>query len=1461
MHIDMYEELMYSTLLILEPFINAKTITNESSCRAVKNFSFIIEKKTLSIKSISIAVDFLEKTRVSFKNPNESNFMIFYMIIEFFPENLKKDLKLKKSTNIYEILKINDAKAPNFNKNKDYYKLIEDSFQILGFNQEEIHSIYKILSAIIHLGEPISEENSKIIQELLEISTNSLDIILKNKQYFGIWLYSKLLKWIVKKINMVFLAQINTSTPISENMLWVKKIYEENYKNSYINPPSNVNNSNMMSTFTGLNKNDNNNSCFISNSSVNTPKHNNNNNLNTNTSNSCNYGFLHLIDFFGVKPKSTKSDNFLGFFEFKVNYFYEKIHQIYLKETFKDEEVNFLQEGLIKNCEFIDFKDNLPIIELIEKPTHGLFEFFKKSIEMNNFKYDEKMLEDIMARDGNDIFFTGKMTKKTHSFVIIHSFNEIYYSIDDIFEDLRREAVIDSMKKTWFIELTSLNSSNKLIPLILKPNKTKITSSYTANFIQRFQMKAENLMNSLSFCEKRIVFCIDVEKNCENLVNKLKFNSIFCLYQSQIFELNNLIIRYKDEFLYKIDYLKFYQDFKELLGTSTEIFMKEKVLDHKLLCEKIIQSNFAEYLNSRILLGKTKIYLKSEIYQKLESKKTLILSKKNSLKSDKFFSSPQFKVTLKLSIHGLKQVIKVIIEFQKRFRAKCLRKKFLRKKKALTLIENYCVQSTVKEFFKKYRIQVKNMVLKNQKLKKLIKLIQISKNSLLREYFLRYLQTVQFEKAYSFKKDNDNFNIKSPIKHKPTKTIQSDAILKQLEREKSVDFKKKNSIISATPLISTEMSLGKLLKNKLMKSLENKSIFERFTKKKTDNSYKSSSFIDESMSLDCLANPPLEEIKAISSSSTSNNIKESISEYNELEDMLESGNFEQKRRKCVIAKSFLEYENRSTKSLLEEYLEYKFKKEPVLVEFEQLPMSNDVYLDFESLDQRFIEELRKEYFEETWKKIIIERTIWGSKQKYAKLMSFQGKLMDHPLLDLPSKYKDLAKLMFKYILQYSDDRKTKFPKSTQLNKLINIILFENNCSFLQDEIYLQIIKQLSNNPSPKSTKQLLNLLAIISSIIPPSSNILMSVLNFLYIKASLNVEFNEEFAMKCKYIFVRISKTFEIGGRKNIPMDMELSCIEHTKQILYQIYFLTGEHVLIGCESYTLIKELKDSILNRFKLTSNRGNYLGIFYTVHVEKDNILTLDDGFLDDKTKIMDILAKWDSFKKNNMKTGFSFISRIYIRIRASFDYEANHSNDDITLVYIQSVYEFLNDRYAVNEKDILNLASTKMAVDYGDFSEEKVRFLKINIQDYIPKSRLEVYQPQIWIDRILVNYLQLKTYSKTQAKQLFLSYLKKFESFNAQVYKAKLIISEEILQNCIENSENNEKLLIWKIDGLLIGEDEKKIEEKIKYKEIIKWGRIGKKGVYLSKENDQKRVFNVFSEKYKDLEFLLRFYANK
>lgn len=475
-------------------------------------------------------------------------------------------------------------------------------------------------------------------------------------------------------------------------------------------------------------------------------------------------------------------------------------------------------------------------------------------------------------------------------------------------------------------------------------------------------------------------------------------------------------------------------------------------------------------------------------------------------------------------------------------------------------------------------------------------------------------------------------------------------------------------------------------------------------------------------------------------------------------------------------------------------------------------------------------------------------------------MCYQNKLLEAPLLDFPKKYHKTCKKCFKYILQYSGDRKTKFPINRQIEKLLKILLQWEHDQ-MRDEVFLQLIKQINKNPNVLSLQNLYKLLSIISSFIAPSEKFYFILLNYIVKKIAAE----PENSTVLKYSFVRMMKTKEKGPRKNLPLANEVSCIEQLKMILIPIYFLSGEHFIANIESYTTAGEIIDEITKRFKLSDRREN-LGLFLVSKLRKNLEIFEDETFLSEEDNFLDYLASCEKMKKEmeNYQITFTIIFKIAYFFDTTFQ-----SNDDITLFYIQMVHEYLQGKFLLTEENVIFLASCKMAIDHGDFSAEKVRFLKINIEDYIPNNFIEVHKPQTWIDRILINYLQMKTYSKVLSKKRFLEFLKKFKTFASHQYtvvysleKTGLGLKQGVLEKRIEVSVQQNRLIIIKSNEILICQGKSLLDDAVS----VSYDLIKNMHMKEDAENhliieEAEKKHHMVNSKAKDIEKIVKFYLKK
>ncbi|XP_072050806.1 LOW QUALITY PROTEIN: myosin-IIIb-like [Amphiura filiformis] len=159
---------------LLEAFGNAQTTMNDNSSRFGKYIQ--LKFKDGQVMGAKISEYLLEKSRVIHQNPGEENFHIFYyMMAGLSPEQQKKyhigdPAKYKNLNNGPGCLKNNPAGV------KKHFTSLTNAMDLVGFLDEEIDEMYKILSAVLSMGEiqfGANDDDSAVVQD----STQSIQTI------------------------------------------------------------------------------------------------------------------------------------------------------------------------------------------------------------------------------------------------------------------------------------------------------------------------------------------------------------------------------------------------------------------------------------------------------------------------------------------------------------------------------------------------------------------------------------------------------------------------------------------------------------------------------------------------------------------------------------------------------------------------------------------------------------------------------------------------------------------------------------------------------------------------------------------------------------------------------------------------------------------------------------------------------------------------------------------------------------------------------------------------------------------------------------------------------------------------------------------------------------------------------------------------------------------------------------
>lgn len=135
---------------ILESFGNGRTNRNDNSSRFGKYMDLHFDYKFDPIGG-EIQHYLLEKSRVVKQQPGERNFHAFYQLMFGQDDDRADKYGLTQSAEQY--CYINQGQCCQIDKidDRSNYKQVMEALQIVGFSNEEISTVWKIIAAILHL--------------------------------------------------------------------------------------------------------------------------------------------------------------------------------------------------------------------------------------------------------------------------------------------------------------------------------------------------------------------------------------------------------------------------------------------------------------------------------------------------------------------------------------------------------------------------------------------------------------------------------------------------------------------------------------------------------------------------------------------------------------------------------------------------------------------------------------------------------------------------------------------------------------------------------------------------------------------------------------------------------------------------------------------------------------------------------------------------------------------------------------------------------------------------------------------------------------------------------------------------------------------------------------------------------------------------------------------------------------
>ncbi|XP_032403135.1 unconventional myosin-X isoform X2 [Xiphophorus hellerii] len=468
------EQAIVQSSPIMEAFGNAKTVYNNNSSRFGK-FIQLHFSECGNIQGGCVIDYLLEKNRVVRQNPGERNYHIFYALLAGASKEDKSLYFLEDPAESFHYLSQSGCLKDKSLNDKELYNSVMEALKVLGFTEEEIRDMFKLLSGVLQLGnmefmlaggaqittKQVVSNASELLGldafQLSEVLTQrsiilrgeeicsplTIEQAIDSRDSVAMALYSQCFSWIILKINQKIKGK-------------------ENFKS------------------------------------------------------------IGILDIFGFENFEVNR-----FEQFNINYANEKLQAYFNKHIFSLEQLEYNREGV--QWDAIDWMDNAECLDLIEKKL-GLLALVNEESRFPKGT-DFTLLEKLHSRHSTNPYYV-KPRVADHQFGIKHYAGEVLYDVRGILEknrDTFRDDILNMLKDSrldfiydLFEKVGSRNNEEKMGTARRKPTVSS-----------QFRDSLHALMATLSASNPFFIRCIkpNMEKNPnvfdpEIVLNQLRYSGM-----------------------------------------------------------------------------------------------------------------------------------------------------------------------------------------------------------------------------------------------------------------------------------------------------------------------------------------------------------------------------------------------------------------------------------------------------------------------------------------------------------------------------------------------------------------------------------------------------------------------------------------------------------------------------------------------------------------------------------------------------------------------------------------------------------------------------------------------------------------------------------------------------------------------------------------------------------------------
>lgn len=353
---------------------------------------------------------------------------------------------------------------------------------------------------------------------------------------------------------------------------------------------------------------------------------------------------------------------------------------------------------------------------------------------------------------------------------------------------------------------------------------------------------------------------------------------------------------------------------------------------------------------------------------------------------------------------------------------------------------------------------------------------------------------------------------------------------------------------------------------------------------------------------------------------------------------------------------------------------------------------------------------------------------------------------------------------------------------------------------LQDEIYCQIMKQMTSNSNRLSLSRGWQLMWLCTGLFAPSPILMRHCKHFLESRP------REPLSAVCQQ---RLQGMISKNPRKLPPHFVEVESIQQdSTQIFHKIYFPNETDEIFEVSSTSTIKDLCQSIASHLGLVSEDG------YGLYLKTANkpMQSLDDEkyFFDSLREASDPPKKLKRVRDGNMgRVPYLVIlkRKLWFNVSPGKDLVA-----DLIFHFPQELPKYLQGCHDCTKEDMIKLAGLLFRVQVDSDRSQFVMIPKM-LKDLVPADQLKMMSPEEWKKHVISSYNLQSGITVQEAKINFLRTISSWPTFGSSFFDAK--------QTCESSYPTNIKIAISKQGVSLMDPKTKEVLVMYQFNRITEW----------------------------------------